>query len=403
MFEFVSSKNTGVNFLNSIENTSSLNILNYLYFYNGAGVATGDFNSDGLPDIYFTANQTADKLYLNKGNFKFEDITEKSLAINNSGWTTGVTTVDINNDGLLDIYVCKVGEYRSIKGTNLLFVNQGTNENGIPSFKEEAQAYGLDISSFSTQAAFFDYDQDNDLDLFLLNHSVHPNRTYGKGAKRKLKDDLSGDRLYENHNGKFTDVSAEAGVFQGNIGYGLGLAIGDLNNDSHPDIYIGNDFFENDYLYSNNQDKTFTELINEEPLKLGHTTHYSMGNTIADINNDGLLDIYVSQIGDYEGIKGHNQLYVCQRIQDGIPRYEDQAAYYGLDFVGFSTQASFFDYDHDGDLDCYLLNNSYQAIGSFNLRKNERPNRDEVGGDKLLRNDGGKFTRVTEEAGMLQY
>ena len=153
-FELLPSEKTGVYFNNTIENTSTLNILNYLYFYNGAGVAVADFNNDSLPDIYFTANQSSDKLYLNKGELKFDDITQKALIENSSGWTTGVTTVDINNDGLLDIYVCKVGDYRTIKGNNLLFVNQGPNENGIPTFKEQSREYGLDISSFSTQAAF---------------------------------------------------------------------------------------------------------------------------------------------------------------------------------------------------------------------------------------------------------
>ena len=290
-FEFLPPFKTGINFTNPVKNTQHLNILNYLYFYNGSGVAVADFNNDNLPDIYFTANQAPDKLYLNTGNLHFEDITEKALINNASGWTTGVTTVDINNDQLLDIYICKVGEYRSIKGNNLLYINQGTNEDGIPIFKEQSKQYGLDISAFSTQAGFFDYDKDNDLDLFLLNHSVHPNRNYGKGSKRKLKDSLSGDRLYENIDGKFVDVSEASGIFQGNIGYGLGVGIGDLNNDTYPDIYIGNDFFENDYLYANNTNKTFTELIHKESEKLGHTTHFSMGNSIADINNDGLMDV----------------------------------------------------------------------------------------------------------------
>ena len=388
MFEFLSSKNTGVDFVNSIENTSSLNILNYLYFYNGAGVAVGDFNNDGFPDIYFTANQTQDKLYLNTGDFKFEDITEKSLAINNSGWTTGVTTVDINNDGLLDIYVCKVGKYRTIKGTNLLFVNQGTDENGVPTFKEEAQKYGLNISSFSTQASFFDYDQDNDLDLFLLNHSVHPNRTYGKGAKRKIKDDLSGDRLYENHDGKFVDVSTESGIFQGNIGYGLGLAIGDLNNDSYPDIYVGNDFFENDYLYSNNQDKTFTELINQESIKLGHTTHYSMGNTIADVNNDGLMDIlsldmlpedldtyktsgkeFGYQTYSYYLKNGYTPQFMQNtlHINRGNLNFSETAHMSGIAATEWSWSTLVADFDNDGFKDIYITNGILGATNDMDF------------------------------------
>ena len=282
---------TGISFKNQLTNTPELNILTYLYFYNGGGVASGDFNNDGLPDLYFTSNQSSDQLYLNQGDFKFEDITQIAGINNSEGWTTGVTHVDINNDGWLDIYVCKVGNYQNLKGKNLLYVNQGADENGIPSFKEEADAYNLDFSGFSTQAAFFDYDLDGDLDMYLLNHSVKPNRTYGKGSKRKQIDSLSGDILFRNDDGKFTDVSSEAGIFQGSIGYGLGLGISDVNNDGYPDIYIGNDFFENDYFYLNQGDSTFKEMISTDEKMLGHTSHFSMGNTLADINNDGWSDI----------------------------------------------------------------------------------------------------------------
>jgi hypothetical protein len=388
IFELLTSETTGVDFINSIENTASLNILNYLYFYNGAGVSVGDFNNDGLTDIYFTANQTNDQLYLNKGDLQFEDITKKSFINNDSGWTTGVTTVDINNDGLLDIYVCKVGEYRTLKGTNLLFVNQGTKENGIPTFKEQSKEYGLDISSFSTQAAFFDYDQDNDLDLFLLNHSVHPNRTYGKGAKRKIRNELSGDRLYENQNGKYIDVSTEAGIFQGNIGYGLGVAIGDLNNDSYPDIYVGNDFFENDYLYSNNQDKTFTELINQESIKLGHTTHYSMGNNISDVNNDGRMDIlsldmlpedldtykrsgkeFGYQTYSYYLKNGYTPQFMQNtlHINRGNLNFSETAHMSGIAATEWSWSTLVADFDNDGFKDIYITNGILGATNDMDF------------------------------------
>ncbi|MGB5554784.1 MAG: VCBS repeat-containing protein, partial [Flavobacteriaceae bacterium] len=201
------------------------------------------------------------------------------------------THVDIDNDGLEDIYICRVGNYNQIKGKNLLYINKGINEKGIPSFEEKAEEYGLDFSGFSTQASFFDFDLDGDLDMYLLNHSVYPNRTYGKGVKRNDNAPLSGDVLFENIEGKFIDVSAKAGIFQGEIGYGLGLGISDLNNDGYPDIYVGNDFFENDYLYINQRDGTFKDIISQDINNLGHTSHFSMGNDLADINNDGFDDI----------------------------------------------------------------------------------------------------------------
>jgi len=291
LFTLLKPSESGITFRNELYPTDDLNILTYLYYYNGAGVALADLNNDGLNDIYFTSNQGADKLYLNKGALKFEDVTERAGIENASGWSTGVTHVDINGDGLLDIYVCKVGAYKSIQGSNLLFLNQGFDENKIPTFEESARQFGLDIVGFSTQAVFFDYDLDGDLDMFLLSHSVHPNHSYGRGESRMEIDSLAGDKLYENVDGFFKDVSIAAGLFQGKTGYGLGVSVGDLNKDGYPDIYVGNDFFENDYLYQNNGNKTFTELNSIDPRILGHTSHYSMGNCIADVNNDGYADI----------------------------------------------------------------------------------------------------------------
>ncbi len=290
LFEEVYSKESNVLFSNNLVESAELNILNYLYYYNGAGVAAGDYNNDGLIDLYFVSNQGEDKLYLNNGNFSFKDVTKAADLKNNSGWSTGVSNIDINNDGLLDIYVSKVSSILGLEGHNLLYVNQG-NVNGIPRFKELSEEYGLNFKGFSTQAAFFDYDLDGDLDLYLLNHSIHPNRNYGSGKKRNEIDSLSGDVLYRNDNGKYINVSKDAKIFQGSIGYGLGVGISDLNNDGYPDIYVGNDFFENDYLYVNNGDGTFWEIVSKDPSKLGHTTHFSMGNDLADLNNDGLTDI----------------------------------------------------------------------------------------------------------------
>lgn len=282
---------SGISFSNTLRESPDLNILNYLYYYNGAGLAVGDFNGDDLPDLYLAANQAPDALYLNQGNLKFREVTGEAGIGNPDGWTTGVAHVDINGDGLLDLYVCKASGYRALQGRNLLYVNQGVSAAGIPRFEESAAAYGLDFAGLATQASFFDYDLDGDLDLYLMNHSVHPNRTYGKGSQRQGFDPLAGDRLLRNENGKFVDVSREAGIFQGKAGYGLGLSIGDLNNDGFPDIYIGNDFFENDYLYMNRGDGSFREVISEPASPIGHTTHFSMGNDMGDINNDGLVDI----------------------------------------------------------------------------------------------------------------
>lgn len=387
-FESISSKKTGINFVNTIKNTQSLNILNYLYFYNGAGVATSDFNNDGLLDLYFTGNQVADKLYLNKGNFEFQDITETAQITNNKGWTTGVTVVDINNDGLLDLYICKVGDYRGIKGHNLLYINQGTNEEGIPTFKEESEGYGLNILSFATQAVFFDMDKDNDLDMFLLNHSVHPNSNYGRGVKRKQKDTLSGDRLYENQNGRFKDITKSSGIFQGKIGYGLGLGVSDLNNDSYPDIYVGNDFFENDYLYANNKNKTFTELIHQNPNKLGHTTHFSMGNDIADLNNDGWTDIISLDMlpENMETYKQSGKEYGYQTyynyIKNGYaPQFMQNTLHFNrknFDFseTGYLSNISatewswaplIADFDNDGYSDIYITNGILGATNDMDF------------------------------------
>ncbi len=377
LFVLKDAKHTGITFNNSLKQTPDLNILNYLYFYNGAGVSAGDFNGDGLVDLYFTSNQGEDKLFLNQGNLTFKDVTVASNLVNDTGWTTGVTHADVNNDGLLDIYVCKVGDHETIRGQNLLYINQGNNKKGIPTFKEKAADYGLDFIGYSTQAAFFDYDLDGDLDMYLMNHSVNPNRSYGKGSKRKIVDSMSGDILFKNENGKYINVSKEAGIFQGTIGYGLGLAISDINNDGYPDIYIGNDFFENDYLYINQKDGTFKEIISEDDTKLGHTTHFSMGNDIADINNDGLTDILSLDMlpEDLETYKTsgleHPYPVYQQYLKNGFaPQYMSNALHLNLDGENFgeianlsgiaatewSWGALFADYDNDGFKDLFVSN-----------------------------------------------
>jgi enediyne biosynthesis protein E4 len=289
LLTLLSPEYTGVDFVNQLTETEQFNNIQYLYFNNGAGVAAGDINNDGLADLYFTSNQEPNKLYLNRGNLKFEDITLSAGVEGEGDWKTGVTMADVNGDGFLDIYVCQVGYYKTIRGRNQLFIN-----NGDLTFSEEAEEYGLDFQGFSTQAAFFDYDLDGDLDMYLLNHSVHTARSYGSVDLRFDHDSLAGDRLYRNDevNGKrvFKDVTRQSGIYSSQIGYGLGVNICDINNDGWPDIYICNDFHEDDYLYINNGDGTFTDRFKESIL---HTSRSSMGNDAGDINNDGLIDVIV--------------------------------------------------------------------------------------------------------------
>lgn len=284
LFIHLSAEHTHVDFENNLAETKDFNILSYPYFYDGGGVSAGDINNDGLPDLYFTASMLPNKLYLNKGNFVFEDITERAGVVGTGSWTTGTTMADINGDGLLDIYVCNVN-YLNKSGSNQLFINNGNN-----TFTEEAARYGLDFKGFSKQASFFDYDNDGDLDMYLLNHSVHSRRSFADTSQRSLRDPKAGDVLYRNDNNHFVDVSEEAGIYGSALGYGLGVAIGDVNFDGCPDIYISNDFHESDYLYYNNCDGTFREGLE---TSMGHTSRASMGNDMADFNNDGRLDIAV--------------------------------------------------------------------------------------------------------------
>ena len=282
-FELIEAQSAGIDFENLLDQKEDLTILDYLYYYNGGGVAVGDVNGDGLADIFLSANQGENKLYLNKGNWKFENVTEKSGITKKSSWNTGAVMADVNGDGHLDIYVCAVVGINGFYGFNELYINDGSGQ-----FSERAAEYGLDLDTYSTAASFFDYDLDGDLDVYILNHAIHTDRSFGNADLRNSRNYATGDRLLKNENGKFIDVSEEAGIFGGINGYGLGLSTADFNDDGYPDIYVGNDFHEDDYFYINNRDGTFSERLKDF---FTYSTRFSMGNDIADLNGDGKLDL----------------------------------------------------------------------------------------------------------------
>jgi len=386
LFSLLPPSVTNIDFINQLTENEEFNIIEYLYFNNGAGVAAGDINNDGLIDLYFTSNQKPNKLYLNKGNLTFEDITDAAGVAGDGNWTTGVTMADVNGDGYLDIYVCQVGNYKNLYGRNQLFINQGDL-----TFKEETHEYGLDFEGFSTQAAFFDYDMDGDLDMYLLNHSVHTSRSYGGVSLRSEQDERAGDRLYRHDviEGKhfFTDVTSQAGIFSSQIGYGLGVNICDINNDGFPDIYVSNDFHEDDYLYINNGDGTFSERLIEF---MAHTTRSSMGNDVGDINNDGLLDVIVldmlpdnekirKQSGgedDYELFEikkdfGYHYQYVRNNLQlnlgDGL--FSEIGLLSGIYSTDWSWAPLFCDVDNDGWKDLFITNGIYRRANDLDYVK----------------------------------
>ncbi|QHV98395.1 VCBS repeat-containing protein [Spirosoma endbachense] len=292
LFEALPASETGINFVNRSLDKKDFNIFSYRNFYNGGGVAIGDVNNDGLPDLFLTSNFEENKLYLNKGGMKFDDITRKAGILSKKFWSTGITFADVNGDGLLDIYVCNSGS-RDERG-NQLYINQGVRQ-GVPTFVEKAKEYGLVDGGFSTHAAFFDYDRDGDLDMYLLNNSFTPMDRLGYQNMRDTRDKLGGDKLFRNEgpDKPFKDVSQQAGIYGSLIGFGLGITIGDVNNDNWPDIYISNDFYERDYLYINQKNGSFKEDVENE---MGHISLSSMGADIADVNNDGNLDIFVTDM-----------------------------------------------------------------------------------------------------------
>lgn len=369
LFVALEAEKTGLQFSNVLNETEGLNILDYLYFYNGGGVAVGDINNDNLPDVYLVSNQKANQLFINKGNFRFENVTEKAGVGGKSDWNTGVVMADVNGDGLLDIYVLAVVGTNGFNGHNELFINQGDG-----TFVEKSAEYGLDFDNFSSSAAFFDFDLDGDLDLYLLNYAVHTADSFGPAEIRLERNYESGDKLLRNDGNTFTDVSETAGIYGGPNGYGLGVAVADLNNDGYPDLYVSNDFHEDDYLYFNNGDGTFTEKSKE---MLGHTSRFSMGSDIADVNSDGLPDIISldmlsddekitkSSVGDddfslhkfrTEKLKYHHQ-YARNMLQINKGTYfEETALMNGVAATDWSWSALLADFDNDTQTDLFVSN-----------------------------------------------
>lgn len=339
LFKKLPSSQTNVTFKNTIQPNDSLNILDYLYYYNGGGVAAGDVNNDGKTDLYFVSNRGANKLYLNEGGMKFKDVTSQAGVAGKSNWKTGVTMVDINADGWLDIYVNVVGNYKGLVGNNELYIN---NHDGT--FTESAAQYGLDFKGFATQTAFFDYDRDGDLDCYILTHAVHSVSSYDRVSARALRDGEAGDYLMRNDNGKFVDVSAQSGIYGAAMGYGLGIVTADINNDGWEDIYVANDFHEDDYYYINQRDGTFKESVKEHFM---HLSKYSMGCDVADVNNDGYLDVFTTDM--------HPQDETVEKLSLGEDAYDIYL--YKLQF-GFYNQYS---------RNCLQINNKGRGFSDISM------------------------------------
>lgn len=379
LFSLLSSEKTGIDFVNKVVNQKNFNIFKYRNFYNGGGVAIGDINNDGLPDIYLTGNMVPNKLYLNKGGLQFEDISEKAGVQGNKPWSTGVTMVDINNDGFLDLYVSNAGNMEGNNHDNDLYIN-----NGDLTFTEKAAGYNLAKTGFSTHATFFDYDKDGDLDAYILNNSNVPVSSLGYAEQREVRaQDWAGvpdifkgvgDMLLRNDNGKFVDVSETAGIYGSLIGFGLGVMVSDLNGDLYPDIYVSNDFYERDYLYINQTDGTFKEEIEQWT---SHLSLSAMGIDMADINNDGFADIFITDMlpeGDqrvksvmeFEGYnvfklkqsKDFYQQYIQNTLQlnNGNNTFSEIAYHSGIAKTDWSWAGLLFDMDNDGLKDIYITN-----------------------------------------------
>ncbi|HWK03673.1 MAG TPA: CRTAC1 family protein, partial [Puia sp.] len=376
LFTQLAPRMTGIDFSNNLSYTEAFNMYTFHNFYNGGGVGIGDINNDGLPDIFFCSSEGSNKLYLNKGNFQFEDITEKAGVGSDSVWSTGVTFADVNGDGLLDIYVCKSGELKGRQRSNQLFIN-----NGNLTFTDRTAEYGLSNTGLSTHAVFFDYDHDGDLDCYLLNNSLRSVGNYDLiKDQRKVFDSLSGNKLYRNDNGHFTDVTRQAGIYSSKIGFGLSVTVADVNKDGWPDIYVSNDFFEKDYLYINKKDGTFEESLEKYIRELSMN---SMGVDIADMNNDGYPDIYVTDMLPQQEARvktktsfenwdkyqsdvqnGYYQQFVRNTLQlnNRNGSFSEIGRLAGVEATDWSWGTLITDLDNDGYKDIFVTNGIYKDL-----------------------------------------
>ena len=375
LFVRLSSDQTGIAFVNQLTVSEDFDVFRYRNYYNGGGVAIGDINNDGLSDVYLTSNMGDNKLFLNKGNWKFEDVTKKAGVAGTKVWSTGVSFADVNADGLLDIYVCNSGDIKGNNRENELFIN-----NGDLTFTEKAKEMGLADNGFSTHAAFFDYDNDGDLDCYVLNNSFRPISTLGYRNLREKRDETGGDKLYANRDGQFYDVSESAGIYGSVIGFGLGVTVGDVNQDNWLDMYISNDFYERDYLYINNKDGTFSEKLTEY---MGHISMFSMGADLADINNDGFPDIFstdmlpqnyyrLKTLSDFESYdvyqlrlkNGYYHQFMRNMLQlnnqDGTFSEVGQLA--GVDATDWSWGALIADFNNDTNKEIFVCNGIYKDV-----------------------------------------
>ncbi|HPM32629.1 MAG TPA: VCBS repeat-containing protein [Chryseolinea sp.] len=381
LFTLTNGNETGLSFINKVEDTKDFNIFTYRNFYNGGGVGIGDINNDSLADIYFTSNTNQNKLYINKGNWVFEDITESAGVGGNRSWSTGVAMADVNGDGYLDIYVCNSGNVEGGNKENELFIN-----NGDLTFSERAKEFGLNDSGYSTHASFFDFDLDGDLDCYMLNNSFKSiDRVDQFLISREVRDSVGGDKLLRNDDGHFIDVSAKAGIYGSWIGFGLGVSVSDLNNDMLPDIYISNDFWERDYLYVNRGDGTFSEELTSRTSIVSAS---SMGSDFADLNNDGSPEIFTTDMlpGDNVRLKSltkfdetnikelkvkssyhYQQLQNCLQYNDGLGNFQELANFSNVSSTDWSWGALIFDMDNDGWKDIFVSNGIYRDITSMDF------------------------------------